>query len=95
MVKRNVPLKSLSPGKVEPASGGTLRQTVTIQKGISKEKAKEITAAIKNLKIKVQSQIMEEQVRVTGAKKDDLQAVIQALKSADFGIDIQFINFRS
>lgn len=95
MVKRNVPLKCLVPGKIEPASGGTVRQTVTIQKGISKEKAKEITTAIKNLKIKVQSQIMEEQVRVTGAKKDDLQVVIQTLKLADFGIDLQFINFRS
>ena len=94
MVKRNVPLKSLELGKIEPAAGGLLRQTVTIQKGISTEKGKEVIAAIKNLKFKVQAQIMEDQVRVTGAKKDDLQMVIQMLKEKDFGVELQFINFR-
>ncbi len=95
MVKRNVPLKCLDVGKVEPASGGTVRQTVKIQKGISKEKGKDVVNAIKELKLKVQAQIMDDQVRVTGAKKDDLQAVIQKLKDKDFGIELQFINFRS
>ena len=95
MVKRNVPLKCLDVGKVEPASGGTVRQTVKIQKGISKEKGRDVVNAIKELKLKVQAQIMDDQVRVTGAKKDDLQAVIQKLKDRDFGIELQFINFRS
>ncbi|BBB92364.1 MAG TPA: YajQ family cyclic di-GMP-binding protein [Methylomusa anaerophila] len=95
MVKRNVPLKCLQPGKIEPASGGTVKQTITIQKGISKEKGKEVVSAVKDLKLKVQAQIMDDQVRVTGAKKDDLQMVIQKLKENDFGIDLQFINFRS
>jgi uncharacterized protein YajQ (UPF0234 family) len=95
MVKRNVPLKCLDVGKVEPASGGTVRQTVKIQKGVSKEKGRDVVNAIKELKLKVQAQIMDDQVRVTGAKKDDLQAVIQKLKDKDFGIELQFINFRS
>lgn len=95
MVKRNVPLKCLDVGKVEPASGGTVRQTVKIQKGISKEKGRDVVNAIKELKLKVQAQIMDDQVRVTGAKKDDLQAVIQKLKDKDFGIELQFINFSS
>lgn len=95
MVKRNVPLKCLKPGKVEPASGGSVRQAVTIQKGISKEQGKDIVAAVKDLKLKVQAQIMEDQVRVTGAKRDDLQTVIQHLKAKDFGVDLQFVNLRS
>jgi uncharacterized protein YajQ (UPF0234 family) len=80
MVKRNVPLKCLQPGKIEPASGGMVRQIITIQKGISKEKGKDVVSAIKDLKLKVQAQIMDDQVRVSGAKKDDLQMVIQKLK---------------
>jgi uncharacterized protein YajQ (UPF0234 family) len=68
---------------------------VKLQKGISKEKAKDVTAFIKDLKLKVQAQIMDDQVRVTGAKRDDLQLVMQKLKEKDFGIDLQFINFRS
>ncbi|NLL17889.1 MAG: YajQ family cyclic di-GMP-binding protein [Clostridia bacterium] len=94
-VRRNVPLKSLSYGKIEPASGGTVRQIVKVQRGISKEKAKEIVAAIKQMKLKVQAQIMDDQVRVSGKKLDDLQAVIQMLKQKDFGIELQFTNYRS
>lgn len=94
MAKRELPLRCLQPGKIEPAAKGTVRQVVTIQKGISKEKAKDIVAAIKNLKLKVQAQIQDDQVRISGAKKDDLQAVIQALKAADFGVDLQFVNMR-
>jgi cyclic-di-GMP-binding protein len=95
MIKRNISIKSLKPGKVEKAFAGTLKQEIEIQNGISKEKAKEITSAIKEAKLKVQAQIMEDQVRVTGAKKDDLQAVIQLLRSKDLNIDLQFINMRS
>lgn len=94
-VRRNVPLKSLSYGKIEPASGGTIRQIVKIQQGISKEKGREIVAAIKQTKAKVQAQIMDDQVRVTGKKLDDLQAMIQMLKEKDFDIELQFINFRN
>ncbi|MDF2569880.1 MAG: hypothetical protein K0R55_1484, partial [Sporomusa sp.] len=95
MVKRNVPLKCLDIGKIESAFSGTVKQTVTIQKGISKEKGKEVIAYIKEQKLKVQAQIMDDQLRVTGAKKDDLQAVIQKLREKDFGVELQYINFRS
>lgn len=95
MVKRGVPLKSLKPGKIEAAFSGNVRQTITIQKGINKEQAKDIVTAIKESKIKVQAQIMDDQLRVSGAKRDDLQAVIQLLKSRDFGVDLQFTNMRS
>lgn len=95
MVKRNVSLKNLDYGKMEPASGATVRQVVTIKKGLSKEVAKEVVKTIKNLKLKVTAAIQESQVRVTGKDKDDLQAVIQALKSEDFPVELQFVNFRS
>lgn len=94
MAKRDLPLRCLLPGKVEPAAKGTVRKVVTIQKGIAKDKAKDIVATVKNLKLKVQAQIQDDQVRISGAKKDDLQAAIQALKAADFGIDLQFVNMR-
>ncbi|MEN6413273.1 MAG: YajQ family cyclic di-GMP-binding protein [Veillonellales bacterium] len=95
VIKRGISLKSLDYGKIEPAFQGTVRQIVTIKKGISKEKGKEIVAAIKASKIKVQAQIMEDQVRVSGKNKNDLQTVIAKLKQADFAVDLQFINFRS
>jgi len=95
MVKRNVPLKCLDVGKIESAFSGTVKQAVAIQKGISKEKGKAVIGYIKEQKLKVQAQIMDDQLRVVGAKKDDLQAVIQKLKEKDFGIELQFINFRS
>ncbi len=94
MAKRELPLRCLISGKIEPASKGTVRQIITIQKGIAKDKAKDIVNTIKNLKLKVQAQIMDDQVRVSGAKKDELQAVIQALKQGDFGVDLQFTNMR-
>lgn len=93
--KRGVSLKSFDYGKVEPASQGTVRQIIKIKKGISKEKGKEVVAAIKNMKLKVQAQIQEDQVRVSGKNKDDLQMVIANLKQQDFDIDLQFMNFRS
>ena len=94
-VKRKVSLKSLDYGKVADAAGGTVRQTVKIVAGISSEKAKEINRAIKDLGLKgISSQTQGEQVRVTGKKRDDLQAVIAGLKESDIDIPLQFENFR-
>ena len=95
MVKRNVALKNLDYGKVEPASGATVRQVITIKKGISKETAKDVVKLIKNMKLKVTAQIMEDQVRVTGKDKDSLQEVIQMLKQQDLPVELRFVNFRS
>lgn len=95
LVRRQVSAKSLDFGSKEPASGGAVRQKVTIVQGVSKEKGKELIKAIKESKLKVQPQIMDDQVRVAGKKIDDLQEVIQLLKSKDFGVDLQFINMRS
>jgi len=94
LVKRNVPLKALEYMVVEPAHKGTVRQTVKIRNGIETEKAKEIVRAIKDAKLKVQAAIQEKQVRVSGKKKDDLQTAIALLKGKDFGIPIQFQNYR-
>ena len=94
MAKRGISLRCLELGKVEPAAKATVRQQITIKQGISKEDGKKITAAIKATKLKVSAQIQDDQVRVSGAKKDDLQAVIQMLKAGDFGVDLQFINMR-
>ncbi|MDH4100072.1 MAG: YajQ family cyclic di-GMP-binding protein [Nitrospirota bacterium] len=94
LVKRNIPLKALTYGKVEPAAGSTVRQRITLQQGIPTDKAKEIVKIVKNSKIKVQAAIQGDQVRVTGKSRDDLQAVIQLLKGEDLGIDMQFTNYR-
>ena len=95
MVKRQVSLKSLDHGKVEDAAKGAVRQTITLKAGISSDNAKAINKKIKELNLKgIQSQTQGEQVRVTGKKRDDLQGVIAALKEADFGIPLQFQNFR-
>ena len=93
-IKRNISIKYLDYGKVEPASGGMVRQLITIKQGISKEKGKEIIAVIKESKIKVQAQIQDDQVRVTGKNRDDLQATIQLLKGKDIDVEMQFTNFR-
>lgn len=95
LVKRGVSLKSLEYGKVEDASGGMKRQVIKILQGIPSDKAKEITKLIKDKKLKVQTQMMDEQIRVTGKKIDDLQEVIQTLKGVDFDLPLQFINMRS
>ena len=95
MVKRNVAIKNLEYGKIEPASGGTVRQVVTIKNGISKEAAKDVVKLIKNMKLKVTAQIMEDQVRVAGKDKDQLQAVITMLREQDLPVELQFVNFRS
>jgi uncharacterized protein YajQ (UPF0234 family) len=95
LVKRQVSLKALDYQKVEEASGSSARQHVKIVAGISSDKAREVNKKIKDLGLKgVQSQTQGEQVRVTGKKRDDLQAVIAALKEADLGIPLQFNNFR-
>jgi uncharacterized protein YajQ (UPF0234 family) len=95
LVKRGVSLKALQYGKIEPAAKGTVRQVVTIQKGIPTEKAKEIVKFIKGTGIRVQAAIQENQVRVSGKNRDDLQAIIGSLKGQDFGLDLQFTNYRS
>jgi len=95
MVKRQVSLKALDYGTVEEASKGTVRQTVTLRMGITDEKARAVGKFIKGLGKKgVQHQIQGEQVRVTGKKRDDLQAVIAALKDEDFDLPLQYTNFR-
>jgi len=95
LVKRGVSLKALQYGKIEPAAKATVRQVVTIQRGIPTERAKEIVKFIKGTGIRVQAAIQENQVRVSGKNRDDLQAVIGSLKAQDFGIDLQFTNYRS
>lgn len=95
LVKRAVPLKNLSYGKTEQALGGTVRQRVTLQQGIPQDKAKEVVKAIKDSKIRVQASIQADQVRVSGKNRDDLQSVIQLLKGKEFGIELQFSNYRS
>ena len=95
LVRRSVSSKALDFGKKEPASGGAVRQRAAIVQGISKEKGKQINQLIKETKLKVQSQIMDDQVRVSGKNIDDLQAVIQMLKGQDLGIELQFVNMRS
>ena len=94
LVKRGVAVKSLDFQKVEPAAGATVRQTVKIQQGIPTEKAKAIVKAIKDSKIRVQASIQADQVRVAGKSRDDLQSVIALLKQGDFGLPIQFLNYR-
>jgi uncharacterized protein YajQ (UPF0234 family) len=94
MHKRNISIKAMQYGKVEQASGGLVRQTISIQQGISKEKGKEIIAVIKESKLKVQAQIQDDQVRVTGKNRDDLQEAIQLLKGKDLDVEMQFTNFR-
>ena len=95
MLKRGISLKSLDYGKEEAASMGMIRQEITIKQGIATEKAKEINKIIKETKMKVQSQIQGDQVRITAKKIDDLQAVMQLLKGKDLEVDLQFINMRS
>ncbi|MGB7758768.1 MAG: YajQ family cyclic di-GMP-binding protein [Bryobacteraceae bacterium] len=95
LVKRKVPLKNLSFGTVTPAAGSTVRQEVTLQQGIPPEKAREIVKAIKDAKLKVQASINGDFVRVSGRDRDTLQQAIQLLKAADFGLDMQFTNYRT
>lgn len=94
LVKRKISLKSLTYGKIESALSGTVKQVITLQQGIPVDKAKEIVKIIKGEKLKVQSEIQKDQVRVRAKKIDDLQAVISLLKEKDLGIHMEFINYR-
>lgn len=94
-IKRGVAIKNLEYGKVEPAAGGMVRQSIKVKQGIDADVAKKITKDIKNLKVKVQAQLQDDQIRVSGKKIDDLQAVIAFLKGQDYGVELQFSNFRS
>ncbi|MBM7620664.1 YajQ family cyclic di-GMP-binding protein [Sutcliffiella sp. NPDC057660] len=94
MIKRNVPTKNIQYGKIEDASKGAVRQRGTLVQGIDKENTKKINTIIKNSGLKVKTQIQDDQVRVTGKNRDDLQQVIAALRAADLDIDLQFVNYR-
>lgn len=95
LVKRNVPLKALTYGAIEDAAGSTVRQRITMQQGIPIEKAREIVKLIKNSKKKVQAAIQGDLVRVSGKDRDTLQEIMALLRQNDFGIDMQFTNYRS
>lgn len=94
LIKRNVPVKAIQYGKIEEASQGMIRQELTLQSGIEKENAKTIVKMIKDMKLKVQASIMEDQVRVSGKDKDDLQKVIAMLRAAELPFAMQFTNYR-
>jgi uncharacterized protein YajQ (UPF0234 family) len=95
LIKRHVPLKALSYGVIQPAAGSTVRQEIKLQQGIPIEKAREIVKLIKESKKKVQASIQGDIVRVSGRDRDALQEVIQVIRSHDFGIDMQFANYRT
>ncbi len=95
LARRGVSLKALTHGKIEPSAKGSVRQTVTLQQGIPIEKAREIVKIIKGTKLKVQSAINDDQIRVTSKVRDTLQEVMAILKDRDFDIDMQFTNYRS
>lgn len=93
-VKRNLSLKALQYGKIESAAGDTVRQVVTLQQGIDKDQAKKIIKMIKDSKLRVQAQIQDDQVRVSGKNRDDLQEIIKIIREADLEFDVQFSNYR-
>jgi hypothetical protein len=94
LVRRKVSLKNLDPGKVEPGPKNSFRQSIELKEGIAIEKARQIVQHVKSTKLKVQAQIMDDQVRVTGKKLDDLQSVIHGLRGLELGVDLQFVNMR-
>ncbi len=94
LFKRGISIKNMEMGKVEPAFEGTVRQKITLKQGIPAEKAKEINKLIKDSKMKVQSNFQDEQVRITGKKRDDLQEAMALVRKTDLGIDVNFTNFR-
>lgn len=95
LVKRSVPLKNLKYETIEQATGGQVRQVIKIQQGIDKDSAKKITQVIKDAKLKVQAQIMEDQVRVSSKSIDDLQATIRTLRASNLDVEVQFTNMRN
>jgi uncharacterized protein YajQ (UPF0234 family) len=94
LIKRGVPIKALKYGSIEPAAAGMVRQVITLRVGIDKEDAKRIVKMIKDSKKKVQAQIMEDQIRVSGKAKDDLQDVMKLIRDAELEFAIQFTNYR-
>src|SRR5688572_1396925 len=94
LIKRNVPVKNMKRGDIEPAAGSTVKQVIALQQGIPIEAAKDIVKHLKELKLKVQAAIQGEQVRITSASKDNLQDAMQALRAKDFGVALQFGNYR-
>ncbi len=95
LIKRSVPVKNMKREEIEPAAGSTVRQVITLQQGIPSDAAREIVKHLKDLKLKkVQAQIQADQVRVTSASKDELQGAMQALRAKDFGVALQFGNYR-
>lgn len=94
MIKRGISIKNMDFGKLEPASGGTVRQQVKLKQGIGQDDAKKINVLIRDSKLKVKSQIQGDQLRVTGKNKDDLQAVIALLRGADLPLELQFVNMK-
>jgi len=93
-IKRKISLKAMLPKEVEPAANGRVKLLIALQSGISKDNSKKITKMIKDLKLKVNSQIMDEQVRVQGTKKDDLQFVMSTIREADLDFPVQFTNYK-
>src|SRR5512143_1077213 len=93
-VRRGISLKALVYGKIEPAAGGLAKQTITVQQGIDADHAREIGKLVKDTKLKVQTQIQGDQLRISGKKRDELQQVIQRLKAQDLDLPLQFVNFR-
>ncbi len=93
-MKRGLSLKALRYGSVDPAAGGTVRQLISLQVGISKDDARTVVKMIKDSKVKVQAQIMDDQIRVSGKDKDDLQAVIKMLRESNLPFAMQFVNYR-
>ena len=95
LIKRNVPVKNMKRGEIEMAAGSTVRQVITLQQGIPTDAAREIVKHLKDLKLKkVQAQIQGEQLRITSPSKDELQGAMQALRAKDFGVALQFGNYR-
>jgi len=94
LIKRGLSIKALKMEEPEPAASGRLKQKINLQSGISKDNSRKITRLIKELKLKVSAQIMDEKVRVQGAKKDDLQQVIQSVKDVDYDFPVQFVNYQ-
>lgn len=94
MIKRGVPIKNMDFGKIEGASGGTVKQRIKLRQGIEQDVSKKINTLIRDSKIKVKSQIQGDQIRVTGKSRDDLQAVIALLRGADLPVELQFTNYR-
>jgi len=94
LIKRSVPIKALDYGKVEPAANSTVRQIISLRVGIDKENSKKVVKIIKDSKLRVQAQIMDDQIRVTGKSKDDLQDVMKIVREADLPFATQFVNYR-